>query len=262
MDKVRFVLRYFRYYFTAGDAHSIHSPFIFDFYQSVVKSSQHRRLFDKIEARRKEFLSSEKIIQVTDLGAGSKADHSNSSGRKISRIAKHAEKSPELAQLLFRITEYFKPEIIFDLGTSLGLTTLYLAAANQNSRVYTFEGCPETMRVAEEGFKIFSCDNIFPVLGNIDHTLPEKISMVKQADLVFFDANHRYEPTIRYFNTCLQKAHEESVFIFDDIHWSEEMEKSWEEIKNHPEVTLTIDLFYIGIVFFRKKQPKQHFKLK
>jgi len=81
-------------------------------------------------------------------------------------------------------------------------------------------------------------------------------------DLVYFDGNHQKEPTLNYFHTCLQKAHKNSLFIFDDIHWSDGMEEAWEQIKKHDRVHLTIDLFQFGIVFFEKEMPKQHFILK
>jgi hypothetical protein len=40
------------------------------------------------------------------------------------------------------------------------------------------------------------------------------------------------------------------------------MERAWAAIKAHPSVTVTIDLFYVGLVFFRKKQPRQDFWLR
>lgn len=196
---------------------------------------------------------------MTDLGAGSKV--TKSSKRAIASIVRNAEKSPVLAQLLFRLIDYTKPKTIIDLGTSLGLTTLYQASVDKTTQVVTFEGCPETAKIAIANFQKLNRKNITLIQGNIDSTLPEALTKVEKIDFAFFDANHRYEPTIRYFKECLKKSHEESLFVFDDIHWSKEMEKAWEEIKNHNEVTITIDLFFIGLVFFRKKQPKQNFIL-
>ena len=143
-----------------------------------------------------------------------------------------------------------------------------MAAANAQSKVWTFEGCPQTAQIAERNFANWAAQkgqkqsNIEIIVGNIDHTLPQQVAVSSPIDFAFFDANHRYEPTVRYFETCLTNAHEDSVFVFDDIHWSEEMEQAWATIRRHPSVTVSIDLLWVGLVFFRKKQPKQHFVLR
>jgi predicted O-methyltransferase YrrM len=260
VERLFLVFRYLLFLFRSGNEHSIHSPYIFDLYLHSIKPKKHFYIFSEIEKIRTEFLQSKKKICVKDYGAGSRVNAS--AERTISSIARHSEKSPELAQLLFRLIDYTKPLILFDLGTSLGTTTIYVASANKKSIVYTFEGCPGTAAIAEQNFKRLRLSNIKMILGNIDSTLSDTLATVPQVDFVFFDANHRYEPTIRYFEQCLQKSHENSLFVFDDIHWSDEMEKAWEEIKQHPEVTITVDLFFLGLVFFRKKQPKQHFILR
>src|SRR5690606_35219993 len=124
-----------------------------------------------------------------------------------------------------------------------GITTLYEAVAAPTAKIITFEGCPQTAAVAERNFRKLNRQNIEIVTGNIDETLPERLKEVSSIDFVFFDANHRYEPTVRYFETCLSKAHNDTCFIFDDIHWSDEMEQAWETIRAHPSVTVSIDLF-------------------
>jgi predicted O-methyltransferase YrrM len=168
-----------------------------------------------------------------------------------------------LAQLLFRLVNHFQPATTLELGTSLGLTTAYLAAANSRQQVITFEGCPNTAAVARETFEKLELKNVRLVEGNLDQTLPATLAgLTKPVDFVFFDGNHRYEPTLRYFEQCLAKAHENSVFVLDDIHWSAEMEQAWEAIKAHSAVTVTVDLFYVGLVFFRKTQPRQDFWLR
>ncbi|MFZ9719521.1 MAG: class I SAM-dependent methyltransferase, partial [Chitinophagaceae bacterium] len=81
-------------------------------------------------------------------------------------------------------------------------------------------------------------------------------------DFVFIDGNHAYAPTLRYFNAMLPFVHSGTVMILDDIHWSAEMEKAWQAISNHSAVTLSIDLFFVGILFFREEQlHKQHFRI-
>jgi predicted O-methyltransferase YrrM len=258
--KTDLLLDYFRYKLKAGDEHSIHSPFVFDLYINTFYAQKQYYEFNEIEELREKLLKDTTVIEVLDFGAGSTVD--NNKKKKIKDIVRISEKPPYLAQFLFRLVNHLKPHTIFDLGTSLGLTTLYLSAPNKNSTVHTFEGCPAISSRALENFKLVNRENIILTTGNIDVTLPERLKNIKKLDFVFFDANHRYKPTMAYFTQCLKYAHEDTVFVFDDIYWSAEMKKSWQEIKNHPDVTITIDIFHMGIVFFRTKQPKQHFVLR
>ncbi len=251
---------YLSYLLTAQDEHAIHSPFVFELYTEVIRTDDVFYAFEEIEALRDRLLANNQTITITDLGAGSRINYSNE--RKISEIAQYSLKNPKCGELLFKLVNFLKPKVVLDLGTSLGITTLYQAKACLEAKFLTFEGCPAIAQLAQTHFDEFNCNNIEIIVGNLDKTLPETIQNLSQIDYAFFDANHRYEPTIRYFETCLEKAHEDSLFIFDDIHWSAEMQQAWRQIKNHPKVMLTIDLFEVGLVFFRSKQVKQHFVLK
>ncbi|MDO7852673.1 class I SAM-dependent methyltransferase [Hymenobacter sp. CA1UV-4] len=255
------LLAYLRFWLRSGNAHGLHSPFVFGLYTSAVRHTGLYKTYAAVETRRRQLLSSAASISVTDFGAGSHTGAGRQ--RRVADIARTAAKPPQLAQLLFRLANYFRPATILELGTSLGLTTAYLAAADSRSRVVTFEGCPNVAAVARETFAALQLRNIDLIEGNIDQTLaPALAALSAPIDFAFFDGNHRYEPTLRYFEQCLAHRTEHSVFVFDDIHWSEDMERAWETIKAHPDVTLTVDLFYIGLVFFRKNQPKQHFWLR
>jgi predicted O-methyltransferase YrrM len=254
------ILDYLKYLFLAKNEHSLHSPFLFDFYLRVLKDSTPENDFLAIESLRKKLLSDEREIEITDLGAGSKINQSKK--RKIRDIAKNSQKPARLAQLLYRIIKFYNYQSILDLGTSLGLTTAYLAKANLNGKVYTFEGCPNTAQIANENFSELGIQNVEVIVGDLNYTLEMQLEKISKIDFAFFDANHRYEPTIDYFEKCLNKVHEDTCFIVDDIYWSEEMKKAWEHIRNHPQVSVSIDIFWVGIVFFRQKQPKQHFVLR
>ena len=252
---------YFRFWLRSGNAHGLHSPFVFGLYTAVVRHTGSYQAYAAVEARRQQLLSSAASISVTDFGAGSHTGAGRQ--RRVADIARTAAKPPRLAQLLFRLVNYLRPATILELGTSLGLTTAYLAAADSRHRVLTFEGCPNVAAAARETFAALHLSNVEIVAGNLDDTLaPALAALNKPVDFAFFDGNHRYEPTLRYFELCLAHRTDESVFVFDDIHWSEDMERAWEAIKAHPKVTLTVDLFHIGLVFFRQKQPQQHFSLR
>jgi predicted O-methyltransferase YrrM len=202
-------------------------------------------------------LQSTESIDVLDLGAGSKRINSNR--RKISDIARFSAVDRKNGELLFKLVNYFQPKTIVELGTSLGIGTLYLAAADSRNTVYSIEGCPETAKKAKENFNSFGTKNIISRIGGFDEILHVILQEINKVDFVYFDGNHRKEPTLKYFELCLEKAHSETIFVFDDIHWSPEMESAWKIIQNHEKVTLSLDLFQKGIIFFKPELSKQHF---
>lgn len=253
MKRLKFILKYIRYYFVAQNENDIHSPFVFDLFTNIIKDTNPFYIYEEIEAIRSELLQSSKEIIVRDYGTGS------SHKRKIKNIAKHSVKSPKHAQLLFRLINHFQPETLLEFGTSLGISALYQAAVNKNSKLITLEGCPQTAEIARQNFRKLNMNNIELVTGDFDDMLPEILKQINKLDYVFFDGNHRKEPTISYFKQCLPFINNNTFFVFDDIHWSDDMERAWETIKEHPQVTGTLDLFFMGLVFFRKDLEKQHF---
>ncbi|REA63161.1 SAM-dependent methyltransferase [Dyadobacter luteus] len=256
------IAAYIKYLIRSGNEHAIHSPFLFELYNNVIALKNDKNPdYTSLQALRKKLLRSEQEIEILDLGAGSRVNKSNR--RKLKTIAKNAEKPEKFGRLFYRLIERLKPGSILELGTSLGLTTLYMAKASPETRIVTFEGCPQTAQIASENFESEGMSNIEIVVGNIDQTLPETLKSFSDGiDYAYFDANHRFEPTVRYFEQCLPYANNNSLFIFDDIYWSEEMTQAWNHIKAHPQVTLTVDLFWIGLVFFRKEQVKEDFTLR
>jgi predicted O-methyltransferase YrrM len=182
----------------------------------------------------------------------------------VAQIANSSLKKPKYARLLYRLVKYFQPQQVLELGTSLGITTAYLAFAKKDADVITMEGSTAIASVAEQNFKQLRLNTIKIITGNFDKTLPEALSLQPSAfSFAFIDGNHRKEPTLKYFHQLLEKSNESTVMVFDDIHWSREMEEAWEGIKQHSSVTLTIDLFFIGLVFFRKEQKeKEHFVIR
>lgn len=255
MKQLSFLIKYLKYWFSAKNAHGIHSPFVFGLCNDVINKQGSYYSFDKIEQLRKKLLLSKKEIEVTDLGAG------KSGKRAIAEIASRSAKNKKHCEFLFRIVFHFKPNTILELGTSLGISTAYLASADHNAKVITIEGCPNISNEAKMNFESLGLKNIVSVVGNFDSVLPSILSQLQtpHSKLIFIDGNHKKTPALNYFHQCLAYANNDSLFIFDDIHWSAEMEEAWEEIKAHPKVTVTIDLFFMGLVFFRKEQVKEDF---
>ncbi|MFC3561911.1 O-methyltransferase [Pedobacter jamesrossensis] len=257
---IQFITDYLKHRLTAKTRHGTHSPFVYKLADEVIYDFTDKSEYKNIEAQRKKLFNDDSSITVTDLGAGSHLNKNRT--KKISQIAKNALKSPKLAQLIYRLAENTKPKSAIELGTCLGITSAYLAKACPKAQIITIEGCPQTAGVAKNNFEDLNLTNIELHVGNFDLILPDVIAKQPTLDFVYIDGNHRKDATLNYFKWCLPKVTEDSLLIFDDIYWSQGMKEAWEEIKNHPDVTVTIDLFWIGLVYFKKGQAKEHFKLK
>jgi predicted O-methyltransferase YrrM len=258
MKRFRLFYKFIIHFISARNTRGfgVHSPFIFQFTKYVLIGEGIYYVFPKIESIRINLKKNKSKIKVQDFGTG------NDRTRKISDIAKYSLKGKKYGQLFYRIINYYNLRYVLELGTSLGITTSYLASSSKYISCISLEGCPEISRIAIENFKKLNLENIKIVTGNIDNTFSEVLNETERLDFVFIDANHRYESIIHYFEECLKKVHSDTIMIIDDIYWSSEMEKAWETIRKHPKVTSTIDLFQIGIVFFNSDLHKKHYKMR
>jgi predicted O-methyltransferase YrrM len=263
-SSLQLIKKYLHYYSIASNSkgHGIHSPFVYNFIQNVLNNKRKYYPTSEIEYLRKEMLNNQQKISVEDYGAGSRKNSTNE--KKINEIAKTAVKSKKYAQLLFRLAKQYQPQTILELGTSLGITTCYLAKANSAAHIITIEGSKSIAELAQSNFNKLQLNNISLLQGNFDDLLPSAINgLATPIDLAYIDGNHRYNATINYFNLLLQKTNTNTIMVFDDIHWSREMERAWHQIKQHPSVLCTIDIFFLGFIFFRKEfKQKQHFTIR
>lgn len=248
---------YLNYWLDCVDEHSLHSPFLFDLYSKVIRPDPSPII--EYENLRAQLLKDNRSIDVLDLGAGSK--HATGTARKVSAIAQTSLSDVRYSCLYARLMEYFKARTVVELGTSFGINTLYLAHT-PGSTVYTFEGAPAICEIAELTFEFARSSNIKLIPGDISQTLYSWLSNMPKVDFAFLDANHRYEPTRKYFEWLLTKSHHKSIFVLDDIHDSAEMERAWNELRNHELVYTSIDLFRCGILFFDPSLIKQHVVLR
>lgn len=251
---------YLRFLLRATNQHGVHSPFVYHLVTRCFYDKKPRAAYELLKNYREALLRNHDIISVTDFGAGSRVFQSNE--RKISAIAKNAGISPKRARLLHRLVSYFKPENVLELGTSLGLATSALASGHPSAQITTLEGCAQTAGVAKKQLEAFGLTQVKFALGEFEKTLAALEVPHRKFDLIYFDGNHQKDATLRYFETLLPTAHNDSVWVFDDIHWSPGMEAAWEAIKAHERVTVTVDTFQWGLVFFRKEQEKQHFSIR
>ncbi len=251
---------YLKFLWHSKNEHGVHSPFVFDLVTKCFYDTTKYPEYSLLKEYRNSLLENKNTIEVTDFGAGSRVFKSNT--RQVSKIAKTAGISSKRAKLLFRIVKYFQPESILEIGTSLGLATSALSLGFTKSKIITLEGCPNTINQCKLQFQKFNFKNIDLINTEFSSYLKTNNQQPATSNLIYFDGNHSKKSTLDYFNLLLPTITNDSVWIFDDIHWSQEMENAWEIIQNHPKVKVTIDTFQWGIVFFRVEQEKEHFVIR
>jgi len=257
LSKVQTAIDYLIYFFTSGNKHAVHSPFIYDFVVNVLNARKNKPTYHEIELVRSRMLKSKTMIEIKALGASKAVTDST---QTLKAVVDRTSKPAKYAELLERICHYYRPQYAVEIGTSVGISTLYQAAGLiEQGYLFTLEGNPDSVKIAKHNAEKLEFNNIQFVEGLFEQTLPMVVGQLPRLDYVFFDGNHTKEATLKYFEICLQRAHSGTIFIFDDIRWSNEMQHAWEKIKKHPSVTVTVDLFFMGIVFFRTEQEKEHF---
>ncbi|MFC5195440.1 O-methyltransferase [Bizionia hallyeonensis] len=248
--------KYIPFLLKSTNQHGVHSPFVYDLITKCFYDKTEYPAYQELKRYRKQVLGSPETINLTDLGSGSKK--TTNKQRRIAEIAKTSGTPLKRAKLWYRLTSYFQPKHILELGTSLGIATHAMHLGCPQAKITTIEGCPNCSKFAQSALANYK--NIQFLTGNFSQHLNTR---TQQAwDLIFFDGNHTKEATIAYFETLLPSVHNDTIFIFDDIYWSEGMTQAWEIIKQHPQVTVTIDTFFWGFVFFRKEQGKEHFTIR
>lgn len=258
-DKIFRILAYFRHQITATNTlgHGIHSPYLYNLVRMIIYDDNSYYCFSRIEHERQRLLSCCDKIYVTDFGTGKSGE------RVVADIAASALESTNVAQLIFRVANSLTNRSYLELGTCLGLTTAYLASTGSNSRVVTFEGSAEEIKIARGIWKSIDINNVEVIEGDISITLPQYIhSMTAPFGLAFVDANHTKDATLRYFDLLAGRADESSIVVIDDIHHSQQMQSAWEIIKCDRRVTATIDCFACGMVFFNRSFEKKTYKIR
>ena len=257
-----------RFYLRAVTKYQVHSPFVFQWITDVLEDDRNYYVFGAISALRNRILMQHAPLRVTDFGAGPSGSLAGNTGPVFrtttpAEIGKHATSDPRQGQMLFKMALLHQPKYVLELGTSLGLGTLYMAhGAPSSAQMITLEGCPNVAQLARLHLETLDKKRVQVIAGPFEQTLEPALANFPQLDFVYFDGNHQEAPTLRYFEQCLPKAHANTVFIFDDVHWSAGMEKAWAAIQQHPKVTLTIDCGYFACAYFNPEfVEKQHFTI-
>ena len=276
--------------------HGVHSPYLFEWVRMVMSDKNTYYVWDEIEEIRQEMLKDTRELEFVDYGSGGPLPTSPSKGRsanmrRVCDIAKGSLARRKEAQLLARLVGWLgrplltspsmggigdeasedrKGLTIVELGTSLGVTTAYLAAMDSRNKVVTYEGCPAVAEVARANWEKLGLSNIACVVGEITvdslqltvDSLQLAVDRLSGIDVAFIDANHTCEATLTYFNALASRVHEKSVVVVDDIHYNEDMEKAWKAICADERVTTTMDLYRMGLVFFDKHYWRKHYKMR
>ena len=260
MINLQLAVDFLKYRLKAKTRHGVHSPFAYRLVDQVIYDFQAKKVYADIEKLRSELVRDMRSIPITDLGVGSVLNKSKQ--KKVSTLAKNILKPTKLDQLIHRLVADVNPGNIIELGTCLGIQTAYLAKAAPNARVISIEECPETVAIALENLEKLQIQNTEICVGNFDELLPDIIKNIPELDLILINGSHTKEAILNYFQWCLPKLSERSIMIFDHIHRSKEMNEAWEHIKGQPKVSVTIDLFQIGLVFVKKGQAKEDFVIR
>jgi predicted O-methyltransferase YrrM len=250
--------QFVKHVFTARNTggFGVHSPYLFHFTRYILKENFPFYCFREIENERQKLCSRQDFIEKTDFGTG------KSKRINIASIAHSSLGKARKLQLLFRIINHYQFYTVLELGTSLGISTAYMALANSKLKCITLEGCEQTAAIAMQTFENLKIQNIQQIVGNIDVKLTDVLSDVNQIDFVYMDANHTFEATSNYFDSILPHLSENAIVVIDDIYWSTDMQKAWTKIIDHPKVTSSINLFSFGIVFMKPDLHKKHYKMR
>jgi predicted O-methyltransferase YrrM len=253
------VARFLKYVFVSLNrkGHGIHSPFVFDIVNRVFRNKTDISVVCNIEKLRARLINDGRVIEVTDLGAGTYKQTDNR--KKVSDIAKYSAVPEKYGKLLANMAAEFGSPLVVEFGTSFGISTMYLAASCGETSVFSMEGCRAVAEIAEDNFREAGLKNIRLRVGPFEGSVPEIIESGISPGLVFIDGNHRKKPLLDYFKAMAEISDSNTVIIIDDINYSPEMNEAWNEIKLNGKVSLTIDIFRMGIVFFRGGIDRKHY---
>ena len=255
--------KFLRHRLLAGhrNGHGIHSPFVYDFARKVVFNKDSEPLSDQVTNSVKSLGRTRERLVIHDLGAGSRV--SNADVRVIGSIARKSSVSPKQGRLLQRISAWYAPGTVIELGTGLGISTAYLAAGAPFSKIISVEGSAEKYVFAGKFLDELGFPSIELLNADFEEVYPGLLDEAEGRVMVFIDGDHRYEPSMRRSLALLN--HEkisEAVLILDDIYWSKEMEAAWRDLSSLPGSLISIDLFYFGIIIKRPDIARQHYRIK
>jgi len=255
------IIDYLRHLLQSKSIYSVHSPFVFEWHREVLRASASEK-GTEIESLRKKLSRDQRMMSLQDYGAGSANKGRKKAPQRLGKLVAKAARKRTSGELLYRLCLHHQPSRCLEFGTHVGISSLYQLTALSHSQFITMEGDPGLAAIAAENFQKFGLSPT-QLVGEFTQLLAKEVKPADyRPDYVFIDGNHKYAPTMEYFHKLLPCLPDESLIVFDDIYWSDEMKKAWAEIILHPEISLSIDLYFLGICYVRRKQAKEHFRFK
>lgn len=266
-----------RWYLGARTRYDVHSPHLVEFLREVYTDDRHYHAFDLVRSVRGYWRRKAGTVRLRSLGAPSKTTSKNE--RTVSSLVATNAIDDDCGRFLFRLALWLRAQNILEFGTNAGISTLYLHAADTRARLDTVEGNPDVAALARETFaKAGTGPGLHPHVGLFQDWLDQqKIPTTAKneskpaqspnrptaqpLDLFFLDGDHRHQPTLDYVRQLLPRATQNAVFVIADIHWSPGMERAWEELKQFPEVTASVDVYHFGLLFFKPGINGPHLSL-
>jgi predicted O-methyltransferase YrrM len=251
---VNLVPEYIKYQWNARGRHGAHSPFLYDLVDVCLRiplDKQDLAITKDLVDRLK---SDSRSIQITDAGAGSRKLGTE---RKVNSILAVSSSKGKYAKLLYRLARHYQPKRILEFGTSLGVGTVHLSLGAPKADVITVEACPETQKIAKEQFARLNLNNVSPVLSTFQQFIESYEGEL--FDMVFVDGHHDGKALLSYMNQLKAITHNDTIFVLDDIRWSDSMNEAFDNIVDSTNYHVTMDLFRVGIVVPRHQQEKEHF---
>ena len=203
-------------------------------------------------------------FKINDLGAGSKqmgkTSRTGGTSRSVSALAKKAGSNGLYGELLWKIAQHYKPMLMLELGTSIGMGSIHLKAGNPAGHLVTVEGCDAILTRAMRQFDAWDLSGITTICSSFDDFV--KLPAIGTYDLIFLDGNHSGEATMNYINGLFDQTHSNTAFVLDDIRWSEDMWDCWKYLSSDPRFHVSIDLGRMGILWRREEQTKEQFTIR
>lgn len=257
------LFQYLRYLLRAKTRHGIHSPFVYAFIEDILHDNTHYSDYKTIEKQVAHLKQNRNVLEIVDFGAGKTTGKYRTYFKRVQEVAKISGITKKHGRLLYRIVKHYQPATMLELGTSLGISTMYQAKGNANAQFTAVEGCASLAMIAQNSLDKTECKNVSLKTAQFKTILPNILAELNRPlDYAFIDGDHTYKGTMQYFEQLKKHVGDNSILVFHDIHWSKDMERAWNEITQDPAISISIDLYFMGIVFFKKALSKQDFVLR
>ncbi len=262
-QRIIYAFKFLRYRLFARHrkGHGIHSPFLFKLVHQVWQQEIPPADEQKMKHLARSNPSDHAIVDCNRAGAGSHI--SQKKMRRISSIFQSSGIPNRYGRLLHRVTAFYQPQLVLEFGTSLGISSAWMALGCPRARVYSVEAVPALAEKARQNHQEIDVQNIQVVTMDFNALIHKNELPQAASCLIFIDGDHTFKATLELFKYAVQNFYSEQlVVIIDDIHWSAGMEQAWKQIQQHERVRVTLDIFRMGLVFFDSNLSRQNFIIK